>query len=135
MKHLIAALLTLTAPSVQAKCANELYTFTGKVAAQDSAPISDALVAVAWNETVHGTTLERTAHTDSTGRYSVELPFYPWSGNKHGTDLCNAKLTDVAVLVAAPGFAEQQTELSVEGSQTTANYSLKRIAASGGGVD
>jgi hypothetical protein len=135
MKHLIATLLALTASSVQAKCANELYTFAGKVAAQDSAPISGALVAVAWSEGVHGTTFERTARTDSTGRYSVELPFYPWSGNEHGTDLCNAKLAEVAVLVAAPGFVEQQAELPVNGSQTTANYSLKRTAANRHGVN
>ena len=129
MKHLFAPLLALFTFVVHAKCANELYVFTGNVATQDSAPIADALVAIAWNETVRGRTLERTTRTDSTGQYSIEVPFYPWSGTKRGTDSCDAKLAEVAALVVAPGFVEQQAELPVTGLQTTANYSLKRTAA------
>jgi len=132
MKVFAATLLVLlTTPAAQAKCANDLYRFTGVVTATDATPISDALVAVAWNDTVQGTTLERTAHTDSAGRYSIEVPFYPWKGGSRGADTCNAKLTEVAVLVAASGYVEQETEQPVKGLQTTANYSLKRTAGVG----
>jgi hypothetical protein len=131
MKHLAIALLAvLPVPSALAKCANVLYTIAGTVVtAQDTAPVSGALVALAWNDTVQSTTLERTARTDSAGRYSIEVPFYPWSGDAHGTDQCRAKLTEVSVLVAAPGFIEQKSTLPIAGKAVTANYSLKRTAA------
>ena len=136
MKRLTFALLVLCfACSVHAKCANKLYIFTGIVASEDAAPIPDALVAVAWNDTVQGTTLERTTHTDSSGRYSIEVPFYPWSRSARGSDKCNAKLSEVSVLVAASGFVEQKAEQAVKGAQTTANYSLKRTAANRHGVN
>jgi hypothetical protein len=133
MKHLAIALLALlSAPHALAKCANVLYTITGTVvAAPDSSPVSDALVALVWNDTVGGATLERTAHTDSAGTYSIEVPFYPWSGSGLGGDKCSAKLTKVSVLVAAPGFVEQKADQPITGTATTANYSLKRTAADG----
>jgi hypothetical protein len=131
MKHIAIALLAFFAiPSAHAKCANVLYTIAGTVVtAQDSAPVTGALVALAWNDPVQGTTLERTARTDSAGRYSIEVPFYPWSGNAHGADQCSAKLTEVSALVAAPGFVEQKSTLPIASTVMTANYSLKRTAA------
>jgi hypothetical protein len=116
--------------SAQAKCANVLYTVTGTVVTvADSAPISDALVVLIWNDTVKGTPLERTARTDATGRYSIEVPFYPWNGNVRGTEQCDATLGEVTMLVAAHDFDQLEVSQLITGTATTANYSLKRTAA------
>jgi hypothetical protein len=130
IKRFAILLGAFIAVSAQAKCTNVPYTVIGTVVTiEDSSPVSDALVVLMWNDTVKGTLLERTARTDAAGRYSIEVPFYPWRGNVRGTDQCDATLGEVTMFVAAPGFDSQQVSQLITGTATTANYSLKRTAA------
>jgi len=139
MNRSASVLLSLLLSSaVHAKCATETYIIGGFIGSYpDSAPVEGAEISVAYGENAGGMSAARTAvaQTGKDGHYSVELRFYPLGSSRRGSDECNAKLTSVSVSVSAAGFESLSQLLSLNGTVATANYSLKRTAANGGGVD
>ena len=139
MRRSVSVLLSvLLASAAPAKCATEAYTIGGLVSSStDSAPIEGAEVSVAYGESGGNISATRTAsvQTGRDGRYSVEFQFYPLSPSHRGSDECKAKLTSVSVSVSAASFESLSQELLLNGTATTANYSLKRTAVNRHGVD
>ena len=96
MRTLIALLLVAASPSAAAKCTVQSYLLSGSVVDAHGAPVSGAMVGVAWVKwgAPQGPAI---AVTSSEGRYSIPIHFDTWSGTSEWGDDCDAGLGQVSV--------------------------------------
>jgi protocatechuate 3,4-dioxygenase beta subunit len=75
MQRILAVAILLLAPAHSwAKCADQLYVFSGSVVDKKGVPVSGALVGVSWSENSRPTG-PAMALTNREGRYSVPISF------------------------------------------------------------
>lgn len=113
MRTLLALLLVAVSASASAKCAVQSYLLSGSVVDAQGAPLSGAMVGVAWVKlgAPQGPVI---TVTNSEGRYSVPIHFDTWSGISEWGDDCDAELGQVSV-----------------SAYTRTSYALREIVAVG----
>lgn len=143
MKYVALSALFLFALDIHAECAFDVYSFSGVVTSSAS-PVAGAVVVVTFDQPGHAppelpasatTALSETAKTDREGRYRINMKFDPISTGGVSARQCANKLTFVTVSISAVGYEPLMQEQPISGLLSTADYSLKRAAASRHGAD
>ena len=96
MKILLVILLLASPFSALCKCADSSYMVNGKIVLENGAPAKGAIVALSWVENA-APAAPVIATTNSSGKYRVLLPFSTYSGQNMRGDMCNGKLSKIAI--------------------------------------
>lgn len=127
MRRLVLLVALLVLPTgVQAKCATIAYTIAGIVTDHEGAPVAQAGIQASWIEVGQFWRAAQTT-TDASGRYRLDFRFYPWSKTSFlRGDICNTRLSAVAVAVSAAGFVALKTDVPFQATLAQANHVLLR---------
>ena len=95
---IFALLLCLTSAfAAHGKCPSSNYIAAGKVVLEGGQAAKGATVGISWTE--HGDPAGPViGTTNSLGMYRIRIPFQIYSGEDADGDMCNGKLTKLAVI-------------------------------------